>query len=426
MRLTVFTFISIMAFLGSLGFITSCSSENDNPDTDQKLIASERKSIQMTAQTRATAENLKNFYTSFTAEAVKNALESDSQDKNIIISPLSVSMMLGMVANGVDQEVQQEIDSYLGCENLSTLNSLCAQFIEELPLADELSSCSIANSFWINNPLTAKQEFQSLLTDYYTAGIHNENFSGQESETVKKINSWCHNHTNGQIPNIIDHINPLTAAIALNSIYFNSPWSANLFTKKNTKKDSFKGENGNKTVDMMVSEPSVLSCCENDNFEAVFLEFGNSAFGMWVVMPKPGIPTINVVDILAKKNLDVLNESSFKDTFIVEFPKINLVSSLSLNSILKRSGLSKISGVITATFANEEFEAFLDMQHATSLKLDEKGAEIASASKGDFIFGFGGSDSENPSVFKVNRPFFFFITEFSTNACILSGYISEP
>lgn len=69
----------------------------------------------------------------------------------------------------------------------------------------------------------------------------------------KKINSWCHNHTNGQIPNIIDHINPLTAAIALNSIYFNSPWSANLFTKKNTKKDSFKGENGNKTVDMMVS-----------------------------------------------------------------------------------------------------------------------------------------------------------------------------
>lgn len=115
-----------------------------------------------------------------------------------------------------------------------------------------------------------------------------------------------------------------------------------------------------------------------------------------------------------------------KDTFIVEFPKINLVSSLSLNSILKRSGLSKISGVITATFANEEFEAFLDMQHATSLKLDEKGAEIASASKGDFIFGFGGSDSENPSVFKVNRPFFFFITEFSTNACILSGYISEP
>lgn len=186
MRLTVFTFISIMAFLGSLGFITSCSSENDNPDTDQKLIASERKSIQMTAQTRATAENLKNFYTSFTAEAVKNALESDSQDKNIIISPLSVSMMLGMVANGVDQEVQQEIVSYLGCENLSSLNSLCAQFIEELPLADELSSCSIANSFWINNPLTAKQEFQSLLTDYYTAGIHNENFSGQESETVKK------------------------------------------------------------------------------------------------------------------------------------------------------------------------------------------------------------------------------------------------
>lgn len=134
MRLTVFTFISIMAFLGSLGFITSCSSENDNPDTDQKLIASERKSIQMTAQTRATAENLKNFYTSFTAEAVKNALESDSQDKNIIISPLSVSMMLGMVANGVDQEVQQEIVSYLGCENLSSLNSCVLNLSKNFPL----------------------------------------------------------------------------------------------------------------------------------------------------------------------------------------------------------------------------------------------------------------------------------------------------
>ncbi|MEZ3551557.1 MAG: hypothetical protein K1W02_12690 [Muribaculaceae bacterium] len=66
------------------------------------------------------------------------------------------------------------------------------------------------------------------------------------------------------------------------------------------------------------------------------------------------------------------------------------------------------------------------VKQAASFSIDETGAEAAAVSSGELIDTSPGSiDPNHLYTVKVDRPFFFFINEFSSGACVLSGRISD-
>lgn len=82
-------------------------------------------------------------------EAVKSAPQSED---NVVISPLSISIFLSMVANATTGEGRTAILEGLGydAKDLSSLNDLNALLLESLPSHDIQAQMAIANSFWSN------------------------------------------------------------------------------------------------------------------------------------------------------------------------------------------------------------------------------------------------------------------------------------
>jgi len=98
---------------------------------------------------------------------------SSETDKNIFISPLSISMALGMAYNGADGETRAEMHSILEFGDLTAaeINQSYRNLIELLSSADPDVTFEIANSIWYRAGFSILSEFLQLNTTYFDAVV---------------------------------------------------------------------------------------------------------------------------------------------------------------------------------------------------------------------------------------------------------------
>ncbi|MDE5881942.1 MAG: hypothetical protein K2H60_09445, partial [Muribaculaceae bacterium] len=140
----------------------SCSSDDGlGKETDVPFVKSEAHPVELTAATRSMAADLKSTYIKFTTDVVKASLAENSGTPHVVVSPLSATMLFGLLANGVDDAGRDIITDYFGTDDLDTFNQLCSSLLTGLPEADDLVSMNIGNSVWVNKYLN-----HSLTPDY--------------------------------------------------------------------------------------------------------------------------------------------------------------------------------------------------------------------------------------------------------------------
>ena len=172
------------------GMATSCSQDGpDNPDGKP----APRKEINLTEKTRAAADGLVDFYSRFTIDMAECASRAGiSDNKNVVVSPLSAAMVFSMAANTSDENIIKEYCKYLGVDDIESLNELSKVLLEKLPVADNTSSFSLENSIWVNSGYNLKltNEFSDIVTSKYIASTKHVDFSNTEA-TLKALNDWC-------------------------------------------------------------------------------------------------------------------------------------------------------------------------------------------------------------------------------------------
>lgn len=80
----------------------------------------------------------------FSAELISQI----NEDKNILLSPLSIYLALSMLANGAEGDTLSQIENALGL-TLQELNSYCYYIINSMK-DREKSTLNSSNSLWIN------------------------------------------------------------------------------------------------------------------------------------------------------------------------------------------------------------------------------------------------------------------------------------
>lgn len=415
--------INICIIFAFMVMSLSCSSES-SLEEQKGLVAGNRIPIELNEKSSKVAHDIKDFNSRLTASAVKTVEDQVGQNQNVVLSPLSVSMLLGMLSNGVEDDVKEEIYRYLGTRDLETLNELCNSMMTELPNLDDLTKCRMANLFCFDNRFTLNKEFSLLLTEYYDAEILSEDFT-DTSRLLNALNSWCSKNTDGLINEIIGEKSDQSVAYLLNAMQFNSPWSGELFNQKETKKEKFNGINGAYNVDMMISDASNRLCAFDDNFESIFLEFGNRSFGIWILVPQENVSIDKATELIADGALNSIQKKAMEYPVSVHFPRLKIDVEIPLKQVLQNLGMEKLCGEFEFDIFERRFTGMVEFEHKSSIQLDEKGAVVASASLGDIQYSYN-KDPLQPYEFKVNRPFFFFIKEYSTDVCVLSGLITHP
>jgi len=346
-----------------------------------------------------------------------------SQEDNLMISPLSVSYALGMTYNGSAGDTREAFRQVLHYGEWTDLevNESYKDLMSQLVTLDDHVKFSIANSIWYRLGYEVLEAFITTNREYFDALVEELDFS--DPEAVNTINDWIEEKTNGKISDMLDFIPPDAVMYLVNAIYFNATWKYQ-FDREDTFEDNFNLEGGTlHRCDFMKVEGS-FNYTSQEDFTAVELPYGDSAFSMVVLLPNPGVTVADLVEEMNAENWNAWFEHSHFTEIPVELPKFKYKFKSLLNEPLIDLGLG-IAFTDTADFSNIKPESGIYISrviHQTFIDVKEEGTEAAAATVVEMVDSTNGA----PFLFRADRPFLYVIKENSTGAILFMGKVGKP
>ncbi|ODS83299.1 MAG: proteinase inhibitor I4 serpin [Cytophagaceae bacterium SCN 52-12] len=359
----------------------------------------------------------------FAFDLLRNLDGTEPAGDNIFVSPLSLHIALGMLLNGAEAETREGIIKTLKADESSVeeLNNAYRTLLKELPEADSKVNLSIANSVWYLQGFSVRQNFQQVLSEIFDAQLYGEPF---DMQTVEKINRWASDHTNGKIKQVINEISGDAIMFLMNALYFKGDWKYT-FDKKQTQDWNFQLANGSdKKVKMMFVESDLRSYTGSD-FTAVELPYSSGQFNLTLFVPAAGKDLNAILQDFDASKWDAIQSGMSVSGLKVGLPKFTLDYEIKLNDILSRMGMSR------AFSSSAQFGAISDaalqvgfVKQNTFLGIDEEGTEAAAVTTIGMVLTSAGPGT--PRTVIADRPFFFVISEKTSNTVLFTGRIMNP
>lgn len=343
-----------------------------------------------------------------------------------VVSPLSVTYLMSMLANGADGETQQQILATLGWAgegiqqpSLQDINDYSRMLIEKTARLDKAVTVEIANYVAVNKEFKLNSKFQKSVERDYKAGVESLNFTSPS--TLKRINDWCNDRTHGMIPSIINELDPDAVSYLMNAIYFNGTWK-DKFSKEETKQEMFRGYTRDiQYVDMMHRHGEYFYA-DGDGYSAVSIPYGNGAFRMTVILPSEGSFLRDVMASMDGGKFQELQRSMEKCNVDLKIPRFTTEVDLPLNDIISALGAPLIfsSQADFSQFARGDFYVSKMFQKA-KIEVSEEGTKAAAVTAAIMMMSAMRPEKKRNVVFYADSPFAYIISENSTGSIYFMG-----
>ena len=343
-----------------------------------------------------------------------------------VVSPLSVTYLMSMLANGADGETQQQILATLGWAgegiqqpSLQDINDYSRMLIEKTARLDKAVTVEIANYVAVNKEFKLNSKFQKSVERDYKAGVESLNFTSPS--TLKHINDWCNDRTHGMIPSIINELDPDAVSYLMNAIYFNGTWK-DKFSKEETKQEMFRGYTRDiQYVDMMHRHGEYFYA-DGDGYSAVSIPYGNGAFRMTVILPSEGSFLRDVMASMDGGKFQALQRSMEKCNVDLKIPRFTTEVDLPLNDIISALGAPLIfsSQADFSQFARGDFYVSKMFQKA-KIEVSEEGTKAAAVTAAIMMMSAMRPEKKRNVVFHADSPFAYIISENSTGSIYFMG-----
>lgn len=345
--------------------------------------------------------------------------------KNVLISPLSISLALGMTANGARGTTLDGITSTLGIENDQASNNVgYAALLEQLKRAGIGVTLDVANAIFARAGVGFKPEFLEANKSFFGARVDELDFS--DPKTVDTINSFVSDSTNEKIPTLLDAIAADTVMFLINCVYFKGEWTEK-FDKDDTQDLAFATPEGSKDLPTMYRNGDMIYGKDYDDniYQYVSLPFGDSkAVRMLVYLPGADKTVDDVLAALDEAKLLSAATQDYDSEGTLRLPRIDITYENSLNDSLQALGMSQAFGDADFSGMRQTPPALFiqEVKHKTMFKVDEEGAEGAAVTS----VSIGIECVRMPFMMNVDRPFVTFVVDSETNAVLFAGVINDP
>jgi len=365
-------------------------------------------------------QELLNGGNAFAFELFKNITQADP-GANVFISPLSVASSWSMLVNGASGETYNQIVTALGHKdyNMDEINNYYKYLFNSLYQVDPSVTMSMANSLWIQDGFPVYGTYKQNLSEYYDSESNIVDFS--KTSTIKKINKWASNKTNGLIPQVVTSADSKIKMMLANALYFEGQWKFP-FTKEANKKDVFTCCNGvKKQIDYMIADIK-FSYYDNDVTISA-LSYGNGTYQMVLLLPDENTDIQTFINNLTWKKWDnwmtsanydyevKLKIPKFSDTYDAKGLMIPALQKMNVELPFETNAdFSKMSS--SPLYINRIISK-------STIDVNEYGT-VAST-----VFVVPLYRTHTPSKgtidMNLNRPFVYIIKEQSTNAILFMG-----
>lgn len=402
--------IKCLACVGVITAVVACGAQRkgaaSQDATSTGSVAANSGSVSAESNSESVVYNRIHFGLNLFSKAVA---DKKLVSGNVVVSPYSAGMALSMLADGANGVTKDELKSALSN----------AVYSGDFLKSTKNTTISSANSIWIKDGFSVKENYIANLENSYKAQINVRDFS--DNGTVKEINKWCSNKTAGRIPQIIDEISPDQVMFLLNALYFKSSW-ASAFDKKNTFDAEFHGENGDAKVPFM-HQTETFTYGEVEGNQYVVLPYKSDEYRMVICLPSENA---EISTLLGALDADTFRNAVFSRRtakVALSLPKFRVNTALTLNGILRAlgvqaafTGAADFSGITGSSVAVDE------VRQKCFVEVSEEGTEAAAVtSVGVRLTSVMPED--RPVVMNVNRPFVFAIVDSETADILFAGKI---
>ena len=174
-------------------------------------------------------------FDAFGFSLIQNLETSGTQ--NILISPASIEIALGMAYAGASGETAEAMSRVLGIDHPSreaALNEL-ADLQSMLEKPGSGVTLKVANAAWIDDSIHLNEKFSTELAAIFKTKLETVRF--KDSTTISRINDWVSNATEGKISKLLEYP-PSPPMFLANAVYFHARWQIP-FRKESTQEQPF-------------------------------------------------------------------------------------------------------------------------------------------------------------------------------------------
>jgi serpin B len=357
--------------------------------------------------------------------ALFQQLARSEAGKNVVVSPLSASMSLGMTLNGAAGPTFDAMRSAmrLGSGDVAQINAGYRKLIDALHGVDQATTFQVANSIWYRNTFPFRQSFLDTTKKYFDAEVKGLDFADR-SASLSTINNWVSSKTNGRIPTIIDDVTPDEVMFLINAVYFKGAWQVQ-FDPKSTSNGTFLAADGTQqSVPFMhrpmYREPRFSSGGSQTGLSITEVPYGNGSFVMDFIMgpvTNPRASIDSIAGMLTPTVWDGLLSSLREVDYALAIPKFTATYERVLNNDLSTLGMG-VAFTPAADFSNTS-SAGLQIEFVkqkTFIQVDETGTEAGAST-------ITGVIPTSLSEVEINRPFIFAIREKGSGTILFVGKI---
>lgn len=407
-------------------------SEAEQGFTDREEDKMDSKAANLTEQT-AVAVTIDYNIDSY--ESVQNfcyqLLNSNINDKNPVLSPVSAYLALSMAGCGADGTTKDEFYDVLG----NGMTALADDMMNTFPSKGDTLKISVENSAWIDDEFTVNDEWLGMIRSLMDAEAFQTDLAAPE--TMNQINRWIENKTNGMIDKLLSEpLDARTRLALLNTVYFKGKWQIP-FEANDTYKEEFylnKPQNESEQVDMMHLYTTDLDYISNDFAEGCILPYRTDGDqNMAFVALKP-TDNNDIRDVYSKLTGEVMKDLLVnKKTELVnlKLPKFEITFDKVLNDSLKSMGLNECFDMEKADFdqmgktqSGDNLYISLVRQKAKII-VDEEGTEAAAVTA--ILMECGAAfDPVEPKALYFNEPFIYMIMDIEKEIPLFIGILDNP
>ena len=349
----------------------------------------------------------------------------ESKNENVLISPLSVQLALAMTANGADGETKAEMEALLGGKiPLEELNEYLYAYVKNLPSEDKFK-LQIANSIWFRDDegrLQVEQDFLQKNADYYGAQVYKDAF---DEQTLKDINNWVKEHTDGMIDKILEEIDPDTVMYLINALVFDAEWE-HVYDKSDVYKGKFTNISGTeKQIDMMHSEESIY--LQDKKATGFMKSYSGGKYSFAALLPNEGVDIYDYIADLTGESLTKTLSTSKSGMVMATLPKFSYEYELTMNELLKDMGMPTAFSSSNADFLklgkSTRGNIYIgEVLHKTFISVDELGTKAGAVTKVEMKDECA---AMSEWVVNLNRPFVYMIVDNETNLPVFIGTMMD-
>jgi len=392
--------------------VIACANDNEIPPAGDLTVTEKSASI-------IAADNQFGF------ELFQKVNASLKEQKNTMISPMSVSLALAMVYNGTAGNTKKQMEDMLHKANLSPddINQSYKDLVSALQSHDPKVELSISNAIFYRNSFPVKPDFITTNQNYYQAEVSGLDFS-KSTETLNKVNGWVNTKTNGKIDKILQQVNTEDIMYLLNAIYFNGEWKYSFDTKETTEKPFTKEDKTMVQVPTMTIEKP-FNYYSHQKFELLEMPYGSGKYSMLIFLPENGKKTDDVISLMTAENLNDWISKLTEQKKEVFMPKFEFKFDDSLKDELAALGMTDAFNDLKANLAGISDAAKLvisEVMHKSYIKVDERGTEAAAVTG----ITVGTTSMPVDNSFRIDHPFVFAIREKDTKAILFIGKVMDP